>query len=71
MVVKEFPDKIKELLIETLEKYNELPLNQESAVINQSQYKKFDVSNYEMLEFFKNIDSPIEVLEFERWLLKI
>lgn len=71
MVVKEFPNKIKEQLIEALENYNELPISKENINIDKVRYKSFDVSNYEMLEFFKNIDSPIEVLEFERWLRQL
>jgi tetratricopeptide (TPR) repeat protein len=50
------------------------PKNQDASIAVQrlSGYrKKFGGVNEEMKEFFVNMDSEVEFLEFERWLVKL
>jgi hypothetical protein len=62
-------ERLKELQLEALSQY---PLGEKkSPPVKRREFKSFGGVNIEMLDLFIKMDSPVEFIEFERWLLKI
>jgi hypothetical protein len=62
-------EKLLEIQKEALSSY---PIKKDKSIpIKREDFKSFNGVNIEMLDFFINAKSPIEFIEFERWLLKI
>jgi hypothetical protein len=62
-------ERLKELQLEALSQY---PVGEKnSPPVKRREFKSFGGVNIEMLDLFTKMDSPVEFIEFERWLLKI
>jgi len=62
-------ERLKELQVEALSQY---PVGErDSLPINRESFKSFNGVDIEMLNLFIKMESPVEFIEFERWLLKI
>jgi hypothetical protein len=66
--VQKVKERLKELQLEALSQY---PIGKQHDSAERREFMSFGGVDIEMLSLFIKMDSPIEFIEFERWLLKV